>query len=198
MALKLYNTLTRRKEEFQPLDPPAVGMYVCGITPYDETHLGHARAYVTFDVIRRYLEFSDYQVKHIQNITDIDDKIIAKANEQKVGVKEITEKYTAAFYEVMDRLNVKRATEYPKATDNIDGMVKWISGLMEKGFAYQLDDGVYFEVDKFAAYGKLSGKKKEDQESGARVEVKGAKKSPLDFALWKKAKPGEPAWSSPW
>ncbi|MFA5112722.1 MAG: cysteine--tRNA ligase [Candidatus Margulisiibacteriota bacterium] len=198
MALKVYNTLTRRKEEFQPLQPPAVGMYVCGITPYDETHLGHARAYVTFDVIKRYLEYSGYQVKHIQNITDIDDKIIAKAKEQGVGVSEIAGKYTASFYEVMDRLNVRRATEYPKATENIDGMIKWIAGLMEKGYAYQLDDGVYFEVDKFEAYGKLSGKKKEDQESGARVEVKGAKKNPLDFALWKKAKPGEPSWPSPW
>lgn len=198
MSLKVYNTLTRKKEEFQPRQSPAVGMYVCGITPYDETHLGHARAYVTFDVIRRYLEYSGFQVKHVQNITDIDDKIIAKAKEQGVGVGEIAGKYTASFYEVMDRLNVKRATEYPKATDNIDGMIKWIAGLMDKGFAYQLDDGVYFAVDKFEGYGKLSGKKKEDQESGARVEVKGAKKNPLDFALWKKAKPGEPSWPSPW
>ena len=198
MPLKLYNTLTRHKEEFLPLQPPAVGMYVCGITPYDETHLGHARAYVTFDVIRRYLEYSGYQVKHIQNITDIDDKIIAKAREKGVGVSEIAEKYTASFYEVMDKLNVKRATEYPKATDNIDGMVRWIDGLLGLGYAYQLDDGVYFEVDKFDGYGKLSGKKKEEQEPGARVQTDQKKKSPLDFALWKKAKPGEPAWPSPW
>jgi cysteinyl-tRNA synthetase len=198
MALKVYNTLTRRKEEFQPLNQALVGMYVCGITPYDETHLGHARAYVTFDVIRRYLEYSGYQVKHIQNITDVDDKIIAKAKEQGVGVREIAEKYTESFYAVMDKLNVKRATEYPKATENIEGMVRWIDGLMKKGFAYQLEDGVYFEVDKFDAYGKLSGKKKEEQEPGARVQTDQKKRSPLDFALWKKAKPGEPAWPSPW
>jgi cysteinyl-tRNA synthetase len=198
MALKVYSTLSRKKEEFQPLHPPAVGMYVCGITPYDETHLGHARAYVTFDVIRRYLELSGFQVKHIQNITDVDDKIIAKARDEGRETKDVTEQYTKSFYEVMDLLNVKRATEYPKATENIDGMVRWIGGLVDRGFAYQLADGVYFEVDKFDGYGKLSGKKKEDQESGARVEVHGKKRNPLDFALWKKAKPGEPSWPSPW
>ncbi|MCU0641873.1 MAG: cysteine--tRNA ligase [Candidatus Margulisbacteria bacterium] len=198
MALKVYNTLTREKEEFQPLQPPAVGMYVCGITPYDETHLGHARAYVTFDMIRRYLEHSGFKVKHVQNITDVDDKIIAKSNELRVTSNELANKYVASFYAVMDRLNVQRATEYPRATENIDGMVKWIGGLMEKGFAYQLADGVYFEVDKFDGYGKLSGKKKEEQAPGARVQTDQKKRSPLDFALWKKAKPGEPAWPSPW
>ena len=213
MALFVYNTLSRRKEEFRPIDPPHVGMYVCGITPYDETHLGHARAYVTFDLIRRYLEYSGYQVKHIQNITDIDDKIIAKSqhptsniqtkgnsqiSDPKLACAAVAETYTKSFFEVMDRLNVKRATVYPKATENIDGMVRWIGGLVDKGFAYQLDDGVYFEVDKFADYGKLSGKKKEEQEPGARVQVLGKKKNPLDFVLWKKAKEGEPSWPSPW
>jgi cysteinyl-tRNA synthetase len=198
MALKVYNDLTRRKEEFQPLDPPKVGMYVCGITPYDETHVGHGRAYVTFDVIRRYLEYLGYDVTYVQNITDIDDKIIQKAKVKNQNFHEVAEQYTEAYFEVMDKLNVKRATVYPKATDHIPEMIKWISGLVDKGYAYVLPDGVYFEVDKDADYGKLSGKKKEEQEPGARVEVARDKKSPLDFALWKFAKPDEPAWPSPW
>ena len=196
--MKIYNTLTRRKDEFQPLDPPKVRMYVCGITPYDETHLGHGRAYVTFDVVCRYLEYSGYEVTYVQNITDVDDKIINKANSLQQTANNIAEKYTQSYFDVMDKLNVKRASVYPKATEHINEMVKWISGLVDKGYAYPLEDGVYFEVDKFAGYGKLSGRKKEEQEAGARVEVKGAKKSPLDFALWKKAKEGEPSWESPW
>jgi len=198
MPLKVYNTLSRQKEEFQPLQPPKVGMYVCGITPYDETHLGHGRAYVTFDVIKRYLQFSGYEVNHVQNITDVDDKIIAKARDEGRGTGDVAEKYTASFYEVMDKLNVKRANLYPKATEHVPEMVRWIGGLVDRGYAYQLEDGVYFEVDKFEGYGKLSGKKLEEQEAGARVEVHGKKKNPLDFALWKKAKPGEPSWPSPW
>jgi len=196
--MKIYNTLSRRKEEFQPLDPSNVKMYVCGITPYDETHLGHGRAYVTFDIIRRYLEYSDYRVKYVQNITDVDDKIIAKARGEGRGTGEVAERYTNSYYEVMDKLNVKRADIYPKATEHIEEMVRWIGGLADKGFAYELDDGVYFEVDKFKDYGKLSNRKKEEQEAGVRVEVKEGKKSPLDFALWKKAKEGEPSWPSPW
>ncbi len=182
-------------------------MYVCGITPYDETHLGHARAYVTFDIIRRYLEYSGYKVRHIQNITDIDDKIIKKSEilnpksentDPKVKCREVAERFTDSFFEVMDRMNVKRADIYPKATEHIPEMIKWIGGLMDKGFAYKLDDGVYFEVAKFKDYGKLSRRKTEDQQAGARVEVDAKKKDPLDFALWKFAKPGEPAWESPW
>jgi cysteinyl-tRNA synthetase len=196
--MKIYNTLSRRKEEFKPLDPPKVRMYVCGITPYDETHLGHGRAYVTFDVVCRYLEYSGYGVTYIQNITDVDDKIIQKSKVKNQNYQQVVDEYTRSYYEVMDKLNVKRATEYPKATENIESMVKWIGGLMDKGYAYQLEDGVYFEVDKFAGYGKLSGRKKEEQEAGARVEVRGTKKNPLDFALWKKAKEGEPSWESPW
>jgi cysteinyl-tRNA synthetase len=198
VPLKIYNTLTREKEEFLPLNPPNVGMYVCGITPYDETHLGHGRAYVAFDVIRRYLEFSGYKVKHIQNITDVDDKIIKKATDEGRGTKDVVEQFTSSFYEVMEKLNVKQAEVYPKATEHISEMVSWISGLMANGYAYQLEDGVYFEVDKFADYGKLSGRKKEEQEPGARVKVASSKRNPLDFALWKFAKPGEPAWPSPW
>lgn len=213
MALKVYNELTRQKEEFKSLKPDQVGMYVCGITPYDETHLGHGRAYVTFDVVKRYLKHLGYQVKHVQNITDIDDKIIAKANSlnpksetnpnnqninPKTKCQELAEKYTEAYFEVMDKLNVERAEVYPKATEHIPDMIEWIGGLVDRRFAYLLDDGVYFEVAKFRDYGKLSGRKLEDNEAGARVAVDDKKKSPLDFALWKKAKPGEPAWASPW
>jgi cysteinyl-tRNA synthetase len=186
-------------------------MYVCGITPYDESHVGHGRAYVAFDVIRRYLVYLGYEVTYVQNITDVDDKIIEKSKLQTSNLKNkpentdlkqmcaaVAEQYTDAYFEVMDKLNVKRADIYPKATAHIPEMVKWINGLMDKGAAYVLKDGVYFEVDKDADYGKLSGKKKEEQEAGARVDVHEEKKSPLDFALWKFAKPGEPSWPSPW
>jgi cysteinyl-tRNA synthetase len=198
MTLTVYNNLSRQKEEFSPLDPQRVKMYVCGITPYDETHLGHGRAYVTFDVIRRYLEYLGYEVQYVQNITDIDDKIIKKAKAQNQTFSAIAEQYTASYFQVMDKLNVKRADVYPKATQHIAAMVRWIAGLMERGYAYLLEDGVYFEVDKFADYGKLSGRKKEEQQAGARVESDQKKKDPLDFALWKKAKEGEPSWPSPW
>jgi cysteinyl-tRNA synthetase len=198
MTLRVYNTLTRQKEEFLPLDPPKVKMYVCGITPYDETHLGHARAYATFDIIRRYLEYSGFEVAYVQNITDVDDKIIAKGQGSGVRCREIAEQYTRSYFEVMDRLNVRRADVYPKATEHIPEMVRWISGLMEKGYAYLLDDGVYFEVNKFQNYGKLSGRVKDEQEAGARVKIDARKRSPLDFSLWKKAKEGEPSWPSPW
>lgn len=199
MALRVYNTLTREKEEFQPWDPPKVRMYVCGITPYDETHLGHARAYVTFDVIRRYLEYCEYQVYHVQNITDIDDKIIKKSNELGVKYSEVAEKYTASYFEVIDKLNVKRADVYPKATEHIGEIVKWISGLVDKGYAYTVNGDVYFEVERFLDYGKLSKRKKKDMLAGVpRVEADPRKRSFLDFALWKKSKEGEPSWDSPW
>jgi len=198
MALKVYNDLTNKKEEFQPLDPPAVKMYVCGITPYDETHLGHGRAYVAFDIVRRYLEYSGFKVEHIQNITDVDDKIIKKSRELGVSSKDLVDKNLKSFDEVMGKLNVKPANIYPKATEHIEEMVRWIGGLVDRGFAYSLPDGVYFEVSKFKDYGKLSGRKLEEMEAGARVEVHGGKRNPLDFALWKKAKEGEPSWPSPW
>jgi cysteinyl-tRNA synthetase len=198
MSLKIYNTLTQEKEEFQPIDPPQVKMYVCGITPYDETHLGHARAYLTFDVIRRYLEESGYQVNYIQNITDIDDKIIQKSKVKSQNYKEIVEEYTNSYFEVMDRLNVRRADRYPKATEHIKEMIGWIDGLVDRGYAYAVDGDVYYEVEKFKGYGKLSKRKKKDMQAGARVAVDERKKNPLDFALWKKAKEGEPSWESPW
>lgn len=212
MPLRIYNTLSKQKEEFQPIEPPKVKMYVCGITPYDETHLGHARAYVTFDVIRRFLEESGYEVTYVQNITDVDDKIIAKARGWGLGTRDdcqkVAEKYMQSYFEVMDNLNVKRADEYPKATEHIEEMVRWIGGLVDRGYAYIVDGpafteasagrDVYFEVDKFGDYGKLSKRKKKDMLSGARVAIDERKKNPLDFALWKAAKEGEPSWESPW
>jgi cysteinyl-tRNA synthetase len=198
MTLKLYNTLTRQKEEFLPLTPPQVKMYVCGITPYDETHLGHARAYITFDVIRRYLEVSGYEVFYIQNITDIDDKIIQKAKLKSQKYHEVAEEYTASYFAVMDQLNVKRADAYPKATEHIPEMINWIESLIENGNAYVVEGDVYFSVDKFYDYGKLSKRESKDMQAGARIAIDERKKNALDFALWKKAKEGEPSWESPW
>ncbi|MCX5749081.1 MAG: cysteine--tRNA ligase [Candidatus Saganbacteria bacterium] len=197
MSLVIYNTLSRRKEEFIPLNPPNVLMYVCGITPYDETHLGHARAYVAFDVIRRYLEYSGYKVDHVQNITDIDDKIIKKANEQNKSIKEVSEHYTASFFEVMDALKVKRAARYPKATEYIGEMIELISELVAKGVAYKAGGDVFFDINKARDYGRLSGRDIEGMKAGARVDINSDKKGPLDFVLWKAAKEGEPSWDSP-
>lgn len=198
MSLKIFNTLTKQKEEFQPLNPPQVKMYVCGITPYDETHLGHARAYVAFDVVRRYLEESGYGVNYVQNITDIDDKIINKSKQSAVSCEQIADQYTNSYFKVMDELNVKRATRYPKATETIPDMIRVIQGLIKLGFAYRVDGDVYFVVSKFKGYGKLSKREKKDMLAGARVGVDERKKDPIDFALWKAAKEGEPSWESPW
>ncbi|MFH1710250.1 MAG: cysteine--tRNA ligase [bacterium] len=198
MPLKVYNTLSRDYEIFEPLSPPNVNMYVCGITPYDETHLGHGRAYVVFDAILRYLGYSGYKVKYIQNLTDIDDKIIKRANELGIPINELTKKYIDSFHEVMDKLNVKRASNYPKATEHIKDMIVVIEELVKKGYAYVVEGDVYFEVGKFKDYGKLSKRKLDDLKEGARVAVDERKKAPLDFALWKSAKEGEPSWDSPW
>jgi len=197
MSLKVYNTLSRQKEEFIPLNAPEVGMYVCGITPYDETHLGHARAYVSFDIIRRYLEYSGFKVVHIQNITDIDDKIIKKGNEEKKTIGEISDRYNASFFEAMDRLKVKRAAKYPKATEYVQEMMDLISRLLQKGVAYESGGDVYFDITKVKDYGALSGRDIEGMQAGARVEINEKKKGPLDFVLWKAAKEGEPSWDSP-
>ncbi|MCX5750123.1 MAG: cysteine--tRNA ligase [Candidatus Saganbacteria bacterium] len=213
MVLKVYNTLTQELEEFKPQNADQVTMYVCGITPYDETHLGHGRAYVTFDIIRRYLEFKGYKVKHVQNITDVDDKIIKKSeilnpksetnsNIEIQNIKDrcrmVAEKYTQSYFEVMEELGVKKADVYPKATEHIGEMLKIVTELVTKGYAYELEDGIYFSVRKFDGYGKLSHRKLDDLDSGARVSVDKSKKDPLDFVLWKKSKPGEPAWESSW
>ena len=203
--MEVYNTLGRRKEEFSPLRKGEVRMYVCGVTLYDECHLGHGRAYVVFDVIRRYLEFKGYKVRYVQNFTDIDDKIIqrareeAKKEEEVIGkCREIAERYKVSYFEVMDKLGVKRADIYPCATEHIPEMIRIIEGLFKKGHAYNSGGDIYFSVDSFPSYGKLSGRKKEDLLPGARVEKDERKRNPLDFVLWKSRRRGEPFWDSPW
>jgi cysteinyl-tRNA synthetase len=197
--LKLYNDLSNRKETFQPLQAGKVRMYVCGMTVYDLCHLGHARVMVVFDVVYRYLRSSGYVVSYIRNITDIDDKIIKRANEKGVPFTELTEEYIQAMHQDADALGVLRPTDEPKATEHMDEILAMINRLIERGHAYAVDNGdVYYDVRSFSDYGKLSGKSIEDLRAGARVEPGDAKRDPLDFALWKGAKPDEPAWDSPW
>ncbi|MDI6703759.1 MAG: cysteine--tRNA ligase [bacterium] len=196
--LRIYNTLSRRKEEFRPLAPKQVKIYVCGITPYDSCHLGHARCYVFFDVVRRYLEYKGYKVVYIQNITDIDDKIINRAKEMGEDPSSIASRYTTEYLMYMDLLNIKRASFYPKVTEHIEKIIKVISELINKNYAYRIDGDVYFDVERFSDYGKLSGRGKEARIAGARVEVDPRKRNPADFAIWKEAKEGEPSWESPW
>ena len=197
--MQLYNTLTGKKEPFSPVNEGKVGMYACGITAYDYCHIGHARSAVVFDVLARYLRSLGYDLTFVRNFTDVDDKIINRANEQGVTSKEIAERYIAAFHEDMDRLNVIRADIEPKATEYIDEMISLCQTLIEKGNAYATESGdVYFRVRSFPAYGKLSGRDLDDLRAGARVAPGEQKEDPLDFALWKGAKPGEPSWVSPW
>ncbi|WP_148882325.1 cysteine--tRNA ligase [Thermococcus aciditolerans] len=198
MAIRVYNTLTKQKEEFRPLRDGEVRMYVCGPTVYDYTHLGHARTYVAFDVIRRYLEHRGYSVLMVMNFTDIDDKIIRRANETGEDPRELAERFLRLFLEDMKALKVKPADVYPRVTEHMDDIIEFVRKLQEKGYAYEGSDGVYFEVQRFSDYGKLSGIKLEELRKGARVEPGEGKKNPEDFALWKKAKPGEPKWESPW
>ncbi|MCL5266348.1 MAG: cysteine--tRNA ligase [Chloroflexi bacterium] len=195
--MKIYNTLTGQKEEFKPFGTP-VKMYVCGVTPYDEAHIGHAMSYIVFDMITRYLEFRGYQVKHVQNFTDIDDKIIARAQERNVSARELAEGYIAEFFKDMDALNVKRADIYPRATEEMNKIVEVIGGLIAQDQAYVSDGDVYFRVTSDGDYGKLSHRSLDDMMAGARVEVDVRKEHPMDFALWKASKPGEPYWESPW
>ncbi len=197
--LKIYNSLTRRKEEFVPITPGKVKMYVCGMTVYDYCHLGHARVLVVFDVIVRHLRSLGYDVTYVRNITDIDDKIIARAIENGESIQELTDRFIEAMHEDAEALGVLPPDVEPRATESMDAIIDMIRRLMEKGYAYQADNGdVYYSVSRFRDYGKLSGKQLEDLRSGARVEVDEAKRDPLDFVLWKAAKPGEPAWNSPW
>ena len=198
MALRIYNTLTRKKEEFVPLTPGRVGIYVCGVTVYDFSHVGHARSALAFDMIRRYLLFRGYQVKFVRNFTDVDDKIIQRAQREGVTAQEVSERYVAAEREDMAAIGVMAPDVYSKATDHIPPMVALIERLVAKGLAYPVEGDVYFEVARFPAYGRLSGKNIDELVSGARVEVDERKRDPRDFALWKGAKPGEPAWPSPW
>ncbi len=198
MTLKIYNSLSRQKETFIPLTEGKVTMYVCGVTVYDLCHIGHARAGIVFDIIYRYLQFSGYDVTYVRNFTDVDDKIINKANEKGISCDEVSKKYIEAFYEDMNSLGIKSPTHEPKATEHIPEMLEMIKCLIDKGHAYQAGGDVLYSVESFSEYGKLSGKKIEDLQAGARVEIDEKKKSPLDFALWKESKPGEPAWESPW
>ncbi len=197
--MQLYNTMTRRKENFEPLRQGQVGMYACGITAYDLSHIGHARSAVVFDVLNRYLRHLGYKVTFVRNFTDVDDKIIARANREGKSSAEIAETYIEAFHEDMDRLHVLRADIEPRATEYIGDMQKLIASLIDGGHAYAVPSGdVYFRVRSFASYGKLSGRDVDDLRSGARIAIGEEKEDPLDFALWKAAKPGEPFWESPW
>ena len=195
--MKVYNTLSTREEEFVP-QGDVVKMYVCGVTPYAECHLGHAMSYVVFDMVRRYLEFRGYRVKHVQNFTDIDDKIINRAQQSGVSPRELAEKFIAQYFVDMDRLNVQRAHVYPRATEEIPKIIEVVQGLMDKGHAYESQGDVYFRVKSDPDYGRLSHQSPDDLQAGSRVEVGIEKEHPLDFALWKAAKPGEPWWESPW
>ena len=196
--LSLYNQLTGKKEPFHSLQPKTVRMYVCGVTVYDYCHIGHARSALVFDVIRRYLEFSGYKVTFVKNFTDVDDKIIKRANERGVSCDAITAEYIEAYYQDMGKLGIRRATHEPKATEHMVEIIELVSTLIQKGLAYQVAGDVYFQVEKYQPYGRLSKRKLEDLQAGARVEVDERKRHPMDFALWKSSKPGEPSWDSPW
>jgi cysteinyl-tRNA synthetase len=197
-VLKIYNTLSKKKEIFEPIKPGKVGMYVCGPTVYDASHIGHARSMVVFDVIVRYLGAVGYDVTYVRNFTDVDDKIINRAGELGITTRELSEKYIEEFYEDMDALKVERATIEPKATDHIDEIIGAVERLISRDHAYEAGGDVFFAVETFEKYGKLSGRRLEEMEAGARVEVDEKKRNPFDFALWKGAKPGEPTWDSPW
>ena len=196
--MRLYNSLTRQKEEFVPIVPGEVKMYVCGPTVYNYFHIGNGRTFIIFDTIRRYLEYRGYKVTFIQNFTDIDDKMINKANAEGITVKELGDKFIDEYYQDADGLQVKRATINPRATEYIDEVVEFVKDLIDRGFAYEIDGDVYFSTKKFEEYGKLCGQNLEDLQSGARISVDERKKDPMDFAVWKSQKPGEPAWESPW
>jgi len=196
--LRIYNTLSRKKEPFIPMESRKVRMYVCGMTTYSDAHIGHARTYVAFDIIRRYLEYKGYEVNYIQNITDIDDKIIKAAAEKNMDPLEYSDYYARRALGDMEALGVRKANFYPKASEHIDGMIELTSLLIRRGYAYVADGDVYFSVEKFQEYGKLSGQDMKQIKAGARIKPGEKKKKPEDFALWKAAKPGEPKWKSPW
>ena len=196
--MRFYNDLTMQKEDFVPIEEGKVRMYSCGPTVYNYIHVGNARPIIMFDVLRRYLEYRGYEVTFVQNFTDVDDKIIKKANEEGVSSAEIAEKYIAEYWSDVKALGVREATVHPKATENIPQIIEIVQTLMDKGYAYEVNGDVYYRTAKFRDYGKLSHQNLDDLQSGARVEVNDVKENPMDFALWKAAKPGEPAWESPW
>lgn len=196
--MKVFNTITRKKEEFIPLSEKEVKMYVCGPTVYNFFHIGNARTFVVFDTIRRYFEYRGYKVKFIQNFTDIDDKMIKRAKEDNITVKELGDKFIEEYYKDADSLNIERATVNPRATEYINEIIDFVKELIDRGYAYEVDGDIYFHTKKFEDYGKLSGQNLEDLQAGARISVDERKKDPMDFAVWKSQKPGEPAWESPW
>ena len=196
--MKLYNTLSHDVQDFAPADGKTVKMYVCGVTPYSSTHVGHALSYVAFDTLRRYLEFLGYQVRHVQNFTDVDDKIIQRAKEQGIEPDELTARYIDDFYRSMDALNIQRAHVYPRATQEIGPIIETIQTLVDNGSAYPAGGDVFFRVTKKADYGKLSHRTLDGMQAGARIEVDENKEHPMDFVLWKSARAGEPSWESPW
>ena len=194
--MKVFNSLTKKKEDFVTIKPGEVSMYVCGPTVYDYFHVGNARTFIIFDTVRRYLEYRGY--KFVQNFTDIDDKMINRANKENITVKELGDRFIEEYYKDADALNLKRATVNPRATEFINQIIDFVKALIEKGYAYEVDGDVYFSTKKFSGYGKLSGQNLEDLQAGARISVDERKKDPMDFAVWKSQKPGEPAWESPW
>jgi cysteinyl-tRNA synthetase len=196
--LRVYNTMTQKKEELIPLHKGRIGMYACGVTVYDLCHIGHARSAVVFDVIYRYLRYKGYEMTYVRNFTDVDDKIINRAQQEGVGYKEIAARYIKEFYTDMGALGLLSPTVEPKATEHIAEMIALVARLIEKGLAYQVEGDVYYAVESFPEYGKLSKRSLDEMQAGARVEVDERKRNPLDFALWKAAKPGEPSWESPW
>ncbi len=198
MALRLHDTLTGEKREFEPLEPGKVKMYVCGVTPYDKSHLGHARCYVAWDVVYRYLKFAGYEVTYVRNFTDVDDKIIKRANERGMDPLALAQENIDFFYADMDALGIARPDLEPRVSGTIDEIIAMVQRLIDNGLAYAVDGDVYYAVDAFSDYGKLSKRPLDDLRAGARVEINEAKRNPMDFALWKSAKPGEPTWDSPW
>ena len=196
--MKLYNTMSQKKEEFVPLEPGKVRMYVCGPTVYNFIHIGNARPMIVFDTVRRYMEYKGYDVNFVSNFTDVDDKIIKKANEEGVSASEISTRYIAECKKDMEGMNIKPATKNPLATEEIPGMIDMISTLIEKGYAYEKEGTVYFRTKKFKGYGKLSKKNLEDLEAGKRIAVEDQKEDEMDFVLWKPKKENEPYWESPW
>ncbi|MDD3994447.1 MAG: cysteine--tRNA ligase [Dehalococcoidales bacterium] len=195
--MKIYSTLSGKKEQFVP-QSDQVTMYVCGVTPYSDAHIGHAMSYIIFDVIRRYIKFSGYKLKFIQNVTDVDDKIIDRANKKGIPAVELAEQYSESFMADMDALNVVRADFYPRATGEIDKIIEMVQGLIDKGYAYEANGSVYFRVSKVPDYGKLAHRTLDSMMAGARIEIEQDKEHPMDFTLWKASKPGEPSWTSPW
>ncbi|MFU0824327.1 cysteine--tRNA ligase [Clostridium sp.] len=196
--MKIFNTMTRQKEEFVSIKPNEITMYVCGPTVYNYFHIGNARTFLVFDTIRRYFEYRGYKVRFVQNFTDIDDKMIKRANEENTTVRELGDRYIEEYYKDADGLNIERATVNPRATEYIEEIIKFIQDLIDKGYAYEVDGDVYFSTKKFKEYGKLSGQNLDDLQAGARISVDERKKDPMDFAVWKSEKPGEPSWNSPW